>query len=376
MDDAEVIITALRKRFPHIAGPKKDDICYATQNRQEAVKELMPEADLVLVVGSQNSSNSLRLAELARSHNKPAYLVDGVREIQPSWLHDEQTVLITAGASAPEDVVPGAGRVSAGSLRRHRGISHHPRGERQFPVAARTALDPGVIVWPFTFSAKRKPCKPGNMDKQAVIEHTCRWISSIVIGLNLCPFAQRVFAAGKIRYAVSEARDEKTLFNDLSDELKLLASSPIEAIETTLLIHPHVFADFLDYNDFVGVAEELIEDLDLLGIVQIASFHPQYLFAETDPDAAENYTNRSPYPMLHLLREESITAVAGDPAELLAIPPRNIKTLQSLGRRKSLKSSRPLKQTASPQASPPRKRGEYPTFKPVQSAESANRSPP
>ena len=105
VDDAEVIISALRKRFPNIAGPKKDDICYATQNRQEAVKELLPDADLVLVVGSQNSSNSLRLAELARSHNKPAYLVDGVREIQPSWLHDGQTVLITAGASAPEDVV-------------------------------------------------------------------------------------------------------------------------------------------------------------------------------------------------------------------------------------------------------------------------------
>jgi 4-hydroxy-3-methylbut-2-en-1-yl diphosphate reductase len=105
VDDAEVIISALRKRFPLIAGPKRDDICYATQNRQEAVKDLLSEADVVLVVGSQNSSNSLRLAELARSHGKPAYLVDGVRDIQPSWLHTNQTVLITAGASAPEDVV-------------------------------------------------------------------------------------------------------------------------------------------------------------------------------------------------------------------------------------------------------------------------------
>jgi 4-hydroxy-3-methylbut-2-en-1-yl diphosphate reductase len=105
VDDAEVIINALKKRFPRIAGPKRDDICYATQNRQEAVKELLAEADLVLVVGSQNSSNSLRLAELARSHNKPAYLVDGVREIKLNWLRDDQTVLITAGASAPEDVV-------------------------------------------------------------------------------------------------------------------------------------------------------------------------------------------------------------------------------------------------------------------------------
>jgi len=105
IDDAEVIIAALRKRFPHIVGPKKDDICYATQNRQEAVKELVPEADVVLVLGSQNSSNSLRLAELASSHGKPAYLIDGVHEMQPSWFKPTDCVLVTAGASAPEDVV-------------------------------------------------------------------------------------------------------------------------------------------------------------------------------------------------------------------------------------------------------------------------------
>src|SRR5439155_1297337 len=85
VDDAEVIINALRKRFPNIAGPKKDDICYATQNRQEAVKELVPEADIVLVLGSRNSSNSLRLAELATTLGKPAYLIDGVHQIDPSW---------------------------------------------------------------------------------------------------------------------------------------------------------------------------------------------------------------------------------------------------------------------------------------------------
>jgi 4-hydroxy-3-methylbut-2-enyl diphosphate reductase len=105
VDDAEVIITALRKRFPHIVGPKKDDICYATQNRQEAVKELVPEVDLVLVLGSRNSSNSLRLAELATSCGKPAYLIDGVKEIEPAWFANKHTVLVTAGASAPEDVV-------------------------------------------------------------------------------------------------------------------------------------------------------------------------------------------------------------------------------------------------------------------------------
>lgn len=105
VDDAEVIINALRKRFPNIGGPKKDDICYATQNRQEAVKELVPEVDVVLVLGSQNSSNSLRLAELAKSCGKRAYLIDGVGEIKPGWFTGTETVLVTAGASAPEDVV-------------------------------------------------------------------------------------------------------------------------------------------------------------------------------------------------------------------------------------------------------------------------------
>ncbi len=105
VDDAELIIQALRKKYPQIVGPSKNDICYATQNRQEAVKELVPEADVVLVLGSQNSSNSQRLAELARSHGKPAYLIDSVKEIGEDWLNPGDTVLITAGASAPEEVV-------------------------------------------------------------------------------------------------------------------------------------------------------------------------------------------------------------------------------------------------------------------------------
>lgn len=105
VDDAEIIIAALRKRFPQIVGPSRDDICYATQNRQEAVKALVPEADIVLVLGSQNSSNSLRLAEIAQSYGVPAHLIDGVDEIDDSWFTPQQTVLITAGASAPETVV-------------------------------------------------------------------------------------------------------------------------------------------------------------------------------------------------------------------------------------------------------------------------------
>jgi 4-hydroxy-3-methylbut-2-en-1-yl diphosphate reductase len=105
VDDAEVIIRALRRRFPQIVGPSRDDICYATQNRQEAIKELVPHADVVIVLGSQNSSNSLRLAELARGSGKPAYLIDAVDELRAEWLRGKDTVLITAGASAPEDVV-------------------------------------------------------------------------------------------------------------------------------------------------------------------------------------------------------------------------------------------------------------------------------
>ncbi len=105
VDDAEVIIGALRTRYPQIVGPSKDDICYATQNRQEAVKDLVRDVDLVLVFGSQNSSNSLRLAELANTHGVPAYLIDGSKEINPAWLKGKSTILITAGASAPEEVV-------------------------------------------------------------------------------------------------------------------------------------------------------------------------------------------------------------------------------------------------------------------------------
>jgi hypothetical protein len=156
----------------------------------------------------------------------------------------------------------------------------------------------------------------------------------MVIGLNLCPFAQRVFAADKIRYRVSSATDETALRADLSAELNTLAAAPRAEVETTLLIHPQVFGDFLDYNDFLDTADACVVDLGLEGVIQIASFHPQYQFAETPADAVENYTNRSPYPMLHLLREESASEVAGDEEELLEIPRRNIETLRALGRDK------------------------------------------
>jgi uncharacterized protein len=122
------------------------------------------------------------------------------------------------------------------------------------------------------------------------------------------------------------------LLRDLARELQALASAPPATVETTLLIHPCALSVFLDYNDFLDRADRQIEKRGLRGTLQIASFHPDYHFADTEPDAVENYTNRSPYPMLHVLREESITALGIDAKELLEIPTRNIATLRGIGR--------------------------------------------
>jgi hypothetical protein len=180
------------------------------------------------------------------------------------------------------------------------------------------------------------------VNEKVVVERTRRWISSVVIGLDLCPFARRVFEADRIRYAVSNATDEETLLAELDVELRHLVSSPASDKETTLLIHPHVLADFLDYNDFLDTGERRITQLGVGGTVQIASFHPDYRFAGADLLAVENYSNRSPYPMLHLLRESSITAVAADAQELRAIPERNVETLRALGRQRMLERLRAL----------------------------------
>ena len=184
-------------------------------------------------------------------------------------------------------------------------------------------------------TARPGSCAPVN--DQVVVEHTRRWISSFVIGLGLCPFARRVFDAGRIRYAVSQSRDKNTLSDDLASELHLLLALPSTHIETTLLIHPLVLGNFLDYNDFLGVVDQLLEELRLCGTIQVASFHPQYRFAGTEPNAVENYTNRSPYPMLHLLRETSVSQAADASDEVLKIPQRNIETMRNLGKEPILK---------------------------------------
>jgi hypothetical protein len=160
---------------------------------------------------------------------------------------------------------------------------------------------------------------------------TRQWLERAVIGLNLCPFAKGVHLKQQIRWVESTATEPKALLQELVHELQRLAAADPAVLDTTLLVHPHVLQDFLDYNDFLDVADAAIEELGLDGVLQIASFHPQYQFEGTGEDDVENFSNRAPFPTLHLLREESIDrAVAAFP-EAEAIYERNIETLQQLG---------------------------------------------
>ena len=169
-------------------------------------------------------------------------------------------------------------------------------------------------------------------EAEEIVVATRTWLERAVIGLNLCPFAKAVHLGDRIRYAVSVAETPDELRADLVDELQALAAADPAEIETTLLIHPRVFAgDFLAYNDFLEVADETLEDLDLVGEIQIASFHPRYQFAGTEPDDIENYTNRSPYPMLHLLRESSVEAAVEAHPDTAQINERNVETMRALG---------------------------------------------
>ena len=166
---------------------------------------------------------------------------------------------------------------------------------------------------------------------EEIIASTQNWLEKAVIGLNLCPFAKAVQIKKQIRYFVSEARTPEALLQDLINELEVLAEANPENIETTLLIHPYVLTDFLDYNEFLDVADEALDDADLDGILQVASFHPNYQFAQTEVNDVENFTNRSPFPTLHLLREESIDAAVQAFPEADAIYEKNMQTLRALG---------------------------------------------
>ena len=164
-----------------------------------------------------------------------------------------------------------------------------------------------------------------------VLAETRAWVRRAVIGLNLCPFARAVDAKDQIRYVVSDATDTETLLATLCVELQRLADTDPARVDTTILVHPGVLADFEDFNDFLELADAAVEDLGLDGVLQVASFHPRFQFADTDPDDVTNATNRAPYPTLHLLREESVDrAVAAFP-EAEAIFERNMETLEKLG---------------------------------------------
>ena len=164
------------------------------------------------------------------------------------------------------------------------------------------------------------------------IAATRLWLEKAVIGLNLCPFAKSVHVKDQIRYVVSGAVAPQALLEDLLRELQWLQSADPAQTETTLLIHPGVLGDFLDYNDFLDVADDAVAELGLAGEIQIASFHPQYRFEGTEPEDISNYSNRSPYPMLHLLREASVERAVTSYPDVATIPEHNIQTLERLGR--------------------------------------------
>jgi hypothetical protein len=159
-----------------------------------------------------------------------------------------------------------------------------------------------------------------------------RWLESVVIELNLCPFAKRELINDRVRFAETDARTEVQLLQALEAELERLVGDA--SIETTLLIHPQVLADFADYNQFLELADGLLLQMELDGVFQIASFHPDYQFADTHPDDAENYTNRSPFPLLHLLREKSLARAIEHTPDVDQIPMRNIHTMNELGTEK------------------------------------------
>lgn len=166
---------------------------------------------------------------------------------------------------------------------------------------------------------------------EEVVAATRRWLERAVIGLNLCPFAKAVHVKGRIRYVVSQACTPAELLSELRRELRFLVDAEPSVCDTTLLIHPNVLGDFLDYNDFLDDVDAAVEELELDGVLQVASFHPQYQFEGTEADDVTNYSNRSPFPTLHLLREESIDRAVEAFPDAQRIYETNMDTLRRLG---------------------------------------------
>jgi hypothetical protein len=169
------------------------------------------------------------------------------------------------------------------------------------------------------------------IDNQVIVDATRRWLERAVIGLGLCPFAESVYRRDSVRFQVSEQRTAVGLVDELRAELMHLHASDARQCETTLLIHPWVLNDFIEFNDFLQICDELVGELGLEGEIQVASFHPQYQFAGTRPDDIENHTNRSPYPTLHLLREASVERALEGVPDPDAIYENNIVRMRELG---------------------------------------------
>jgi hypothetical protein len=176
-----------------------------------------------------------------------------------------------------------------------------------------------------------QPAPDNQMTDDHIIALTRAWLEEAVIGLNLCPFAEQVHRNGQIAYYVSHAKDVPALMDDLTEAIDALMSADPEAIDTALLIHPYVLQDFEQYNEFVGWTTDFLEESGLEAVLQIASFHPDYQFAGTSPEDITNCTNRSPFPMLHLLREASVDAALAELPEAAQLVEKNLDTLRDLG---------------------------------------------
>ena len=164
-----------------------------------------------------------------------------------------------------------------------------------------------------------------------VLRQMRAWVGSMVIGLKLCPFARPVEEGGRLRYAVCLDDDPEAAYQFYLRELQHLVDASQDVLETSLLVFPNIYGDFDDYLDFVGIAEDCIVEAELEGVVQVASFHPDYYFEDSNPDDVTNFTNRSPYPVLHLLREDSLSAAIDSYPDVDGIPERNMRLMRELG---------------------------------------------
>ncbi len=188
-------------------------------------------------------------------------------------------------------------------------------------------MRPSLPLRPIAFAMT--DTRPDSHDD--ILAATRHWLARAVIGLNLCPFAKSVYVKEQVRYAISEATTLEDALADLETELRALEAADPQQVDTTLVIYPRAFADFVDYNDALFFADRLVRQLRLDGVLQIASFHPEYRFEGSEADDIENYTNRAPYPILHLLREDSIARAVDAFPDASAIYEKNQETLRRLG---------------------------------------------